>query len=91
MIYVCSYCKETLRAVPEYPGLISHSICQTCLILFFPFMWAKRRLALMKPKATRADCYDCRLRDCDSDGVPDGCLQVTGQPCIAPGKRSPWD
>ena len=57
----------------------SHGICPDCIEVFYP------------PKATRFDCVACRLRDCDSDGVPDGCLQVTGQPCIAPGKRSPWD
>ena len=45
----------------------------------------------LPPKATRADCVNCRLRDLDGDGVPDGCMQVIGQLCIAPGKRSPWD
>ena len=69
MIYVCSYCKDTLRAVPEYPGLISHGICQTCLILFFPFMWAKRRLALTAPAWSPTDCYGCRWDAGDGECV----------------------
>ena len=45
----------------------------------------------LPPKATRFDCVNCRLRDLDGDGVPDGSGQVKGEPCIAPGRRSPWD
>jgi len=44
----------------------------------------------LPPKATRADCYHCRLNDLDSDGIPDGCGATDGK-CIAPGKRYPWD
>jgi hypothetical protein len=46
----------------------------------------------MLPKADRyADCRVCELRDLDGDGVPDGCRQLIGLPCIAPQRRSPWE
>ena len=86
MTTVCSGCARIKVngewvIVPDRPATDrdSHGICPDCSKIYYP------------PKATRFDCVNCRLRDLDGDGVPDGCGQVKGEPCIAPGKRSPWD
>ena len=91
--------------VPDRPAMDrdSHGICPDCVKVFypkavnpFPSISIEQAItninnAMVLPKATRFDCVRCPLSDLDSDGVPDGCGQVIGQPCIAPGKRSPWD
>jgi len=85
MTTICCVCQSKISGNGEP---ISHGMHQHCAMLIYPDL---QRPVLMEPKATRIDCVECRLRDCDGDGVPDGCLQVTGQPCIATGRRSPWD
>ncbi|MFA5424827.1 MAG: hypothetical protein WC374_13315 [Phycisphaerae bacterium] len=85
MTTVCCICQSTISGQGEP---ISHGIHVHCAMIIYPDY---QRPALMMPKADRyADCSHCRLRDVDRDGIPDGCGQVIGQPCIAPGRRSPW-
>jgi len=88
VITICSGCHRIKVngewvIVPDRPATDrdSHGICPDCKKIFYPEML---------PKATREDCYHCRLNDLDSDGIPDGCMATDGK-CIAPGKRYPWD
>jgi len=91
MKVVCMICHSTLREIPGGEG-VSHGACPSCLRIMYPEYDIPMRPALMKPKADRyTDCRVCQLGDLDEDGVPDGCRQLIGQPCIAPGKRMPWD
>jgi hypothetical protein len=81
----CGWCDTVLEpgVTPETTG-----ICPVCVVVYFQLY----RPALMPPKADRYDdCLRCRLKDVDREGIPDGCGALIGEPCIAPGKRSPWD
>lgn len=85
MKVICMIC---LAVKVEGDGPVSHGICAPCALLFYGHYIR----ALMKPKADRFDdCLGCRHEDLDGDGMPDGCAASIGEPCIAPGKRSPWD
>ena len=70
--------------------MIDLNFYDICAMFWLIAMRLRYTPALMKPKATRVDCWLCNKRDLDSDGVPDGCNSPTGR-CVHPDRRDPWD
>jgi RNase P subunit RPR2 len=80
----CGWCQKIMS-----PGRqpASHGLCHFCRMLYFP---ETIRPALMKPATSRLECFDCPHVVNDSDGVPESCDLLRGEPCVYPDRRNPW-